>query len=291
MKKFTTLLREDLNRLYEPPQDSTAQKAHEMGLVYVGFGRYKDPQSGHVTYISQNGKLVPYQKAVKTNTFAQTSADDVGMYKEITNPEIQELHQVLTANYSPDKYNDDQLDALYNYSNGTYADLNNRLSLMAPGTPAKSIEPQTMDDPLPAIVKNLDDAIKKSRAPNDFFTYANLGPDVDYTNLIPGVQFVLKGFTNTSLDVTNVINQADMSRTSPETGRVQVVVLQILVKKNMKGIYLSDFSPTPDDTEFLIPRDSMFQIVTGPNQLVGGDANSGNVSLEVLYYECLLNNR
>lgn len=284
-------LKEDLNRLYEPPMDSTAAQAQKMGLIYVGFGRYKDPNSGQITYISQNGKLIPYRQAVKTNTFKQNSTDDIGAYKEAINPETSELHEFLVANYQPDKYNDKQLDAIYNYTNGGYADINSRLSQLPAGVTSKQIEPESVDDSLPEMIDSLDSAIKKTRSPMDFLVYCNLGSDIEIDNLVSGINFVLKGYMNTSIDVTSVIDNADMSRVSPVTGRTQVAVLQILIKKNSKGIYLSDFSATPEDTEFLLPRDSVLTVTTGPNQLVGGHGMSENINLEVVYYECVLNNR
>lgn len=36
-----------------------AQQAKQMGLVYKGFGRWADPQTGKVTYKSQDGRLIP----------------------------------------------------------------------------------------------------------------------------------------------------------------------------------------------------------------------------------------
>lgn len=284
------IIREDLSRILQPQpgQESVSQQASSKGLEYAGFGRYKDPKTGHITHISQNGKLVPFQGAVKTNTFQQTGTDDIGVYKEFTTPEVQELHAYLVSQYTPDKYNDRQLDAIHNFTNGGYADLNDRLSSMSSGIPATSMEPQSVDDPIPEMVGVLDSAIKKSRAPADFLVYCNLGANVDQESLYPGLKFTMKGFVTTTLDATTVINNADMSRVNPLTGRPQVLMLQITVKKNSRGIYLSDFSATPDDTEFLLPRDSKLSIKSGPNQFVGSDANSENLNLEVMYYECTL---
>lgn len=281
------ILREDLRRILQPQpgQESVSQQAAGKELSYVGFGRYKDPKSGHVTHISQNGKLVPFQGAVKTNTFQQTGTDDIGLYREFTSPEVQELHAFLVSQYTPDKYDDKQLDAIHALTSGGYVDLNNRLSSMPSGVPANKIEPQSVDDPIPDMVNSLDSAIKKSRAPADFLTYCNLGADVDQDLFYAGLKFTMRGFVTTCIEPTNVIRYADMSRVSPLTGRPQVLMLQILVKKNSRGLYLSDFSATPDDMEFLLPRDPEIKITGGPNEFVGSDANSQNLNLEVLYFE------
>ena len=71
------------------------------------------------------------------------------------------------------------------------------------------------------------------------------------------------------------------------SGRNQVVLLQLFVKKNSKGLYAADFSSNADDCEFILPRSTKIQIVNGPSNLVGSDAMSGNMNLEVLYFECV----
>jgi hypothetical protein len=74
MKKFKDFLSEDLSGALVEPQSNASKQAKQLGLTYVGFGRYEDPKTRQITHIVQNDRLVPFSKAVKTNTFHQSNA-------------------------------------------------------------------------------------------------------------------------------------------------------------------------------------------------------------------------
>ena len=114
---------EDLNQLKVPEQSESSQQAQKLGLQYVGFGRYVDTRTGQITHIVQNGKLVPFNRAVKTNTFKTNNADDYGTYGAMMAPQVEELHNYLTTSYTPEKYDDAELDAIYNFINNAYSAL------------------------------------------------------------------------------------------------------------------------------------------------------------------------
>jgi hypothetical protein len=280
-------INEDLNIVKQEPESKTNKKAKRMGLSYVGFNRYEDPKTQQVTHILQNDSLVPFNKAVKSNTFRTQNMDDVGTYNQIMSQQVQQIHELLVAQYSPEKYDDKELDAIYNFTSGAYADINSRLSTLPADVPANKIEPNSVDDPLPDFVVSMDSAVKKTRSPIDFLTYANLGSDVDLNTLGVGASFKFKGYRDTSINLGSVINPSITSQTSGG-GRTQVAILQIQVKKNSRGIYASDFSANAEDFEFILPRGAKIEIVNGPQKLVGSDAMTQNLNLEIVYYDCVL---
>lgn len=276
------VIREDLNQLKVEPSTNAAKQAKQLGLVYVGFGRYEDPKIQQITHIVQNDKLIPFKRAVRTNTFRQNSADDIGTYNQVMAPETQQIHEFLTAHYTPDKYDDKELDAIYTFTNGGYIDINNRLASLPAGVPANKIEPNSVDDPLPDFVASLDSALKKSRVPVDLTVYTNV---VTQNPLQPGSTFLFKGYRDTSIDVGPVINYADKTNIG-YSGRPTVNILQLQLKKNSKGLYAADYSANAADTEFILPRAAQVTVVSGPNKVVGSDALSQNLNLEIMYYDC-----
>jgi hypothetical protein len=281
-------LREDLNVLKQTdPTSEASQQAQTLGLVYVGFGRYEDPRTQQITHIEQNGKLVPFKRAVKTNTFKTQNADDIGTYSQMMSPEIEQLHGVLTAHYSAEKYDDKQLDAIYTYTNAGYVDINNRLSTVPSDVPANKIEPTNTTDTIGDVVASLDSALKKSRAPGDFLVYTKLGQDVDISQIQPGTSFRFRGFRDTSINMQTVLSSVNTSQTGA-SGRPTIALLQIKVRKNSKGMYIADYSQNSEDGEFLLPRGAQINVVAGPNKLVGSDGMSQTMNLEIVYFDCLL---
>lgn len=278
------VVKEDLNLVKADPVSNAAKQAKQQGLSYVGFGRYEDPKTQQITHIVQNDRLVPFKRAVRTNTFQQNNTDDIGQYNQVMAPQTQELHQALTAHYTPEKYDDKELDAIYTFTNGAYIDINNRLSSLPAGVPANKIEPNAVDDPLPDIVASLDSALKKSRLPGDITVYTNLGTN---DALQQGSKFAFKGYRDTSIDLGSVLNYANKTNVG-YSGRPTVNILQLHLKKNSKGLYAADYSANAADAEFILPRGAQVTIVSGPNKVVGSDAVSQNLNLEIMYYDCVV---
>ena len=280
-----TRINEDLNRLLQQDDASpSAKQAKSLGLKYVGFGRYVDPKTNQITHIVQNKKLVPFNRAVRTNTFKTQSADDYGTYNQIVAPEVQQLHQFLTQTYTPEKYDDRELDAIYAFTCVGYYDINNRLASIPSDVPANKIERTSPDDTMPEMIASLDSAMKKIRVPQDFLSYTKLSTDFDVNNLQPGAAFKFRGYRDTTINLNALLAQSQQSVGA--SGRNQIILLQMLVKKNSKGIFAADFSSNVDDCEFILPRGAKVEVVNGPLNLVGSDANSGNMNLEVLYFDC-----
>lgn len=279
-------IKEDLNVVKKEVPSNVSLEAARMGLSYVGFGRYQDPKSQQVTHIGIEDKLIPFKKAIKSNSFKQNNMDDIGQYGSLMEPEIQELHEQLIRSYSPDMYRDDELNAIYTFTDGGFYDINNRLYSLPAGVPAKKIEPNSPDDSIVDVIQSLDSAIKQVRAPLDFPVFIKLGPDYNIEDFVPGRTFVFKGYRNTTISMNTALNSSDNTQMSP-AGRKMAIILQLNIRKNSRGMYISDYSSTPDDMEFLLPRGTVVQIIDGPNTIVGSNAQTEDMSLEIAYFNCV----
>lgn len=270
---------EDLNYAAQEPSSRAAQQAQRLGLAYVGFGRYEDPQTKQITHIVQNGQLVPFRKAVKTNTYQSNFSDDVGSFVNAMSPETQELSQFLLQAYPPQNYDDVEINAIQQFTSQSYDAVNDVLSKLPAGVSAKQIQPMSADDQTATLVAALDSAMKKSRAPVDFITYTKLDNSVQQMDLVPGTQFKFKGFRNTTVNLGNVMILDDGTDSS--------TILQVRVKKNARGIYTGNYSQNPDDAEFVLPRGAKIEVLGGPTKLVGSDAQSQSLHREFYYYDCI----
>lgn len=283
MKKH---IRENLNNLQAEPSSSAAAEAKKRGLKYAGFGRYEDPKTNQVTHIVLNGALTPFNRAVKTNQFRNTQSDDLGVYSQMLTPQIDEIHNTLVKAYPPERYDDMELNTLNAFTAGEHVEVNKRLSNMPAGVPVSKIEPQSIDDPYPDMIASLDSAIKKGRTPAPFLSYTKMHPDFDPSELTVGATFHFKGFRTTSLNPVSVITSSENSRIDPNSGRNSVILLQMNIPKNAKGIYASDYSATPTDYEFIMHRGAKVQIASEFKKLIGSDGLAKQLNLEIYYADC-----
>ena len=281
--KFVRKINENLDIIGTDPGGPAAASAKKRGLVYVGFGRYMDPKSGQVTHIIQDDQLLPFNQVVQSNEFQNSRQDDVGMASAVLQPQTDEVHGTLLKHYAATKYDSRELAAIQHFTDLGHIEINNRLAQLPSGVPHHKIERQTPDDQLPDLIGSLDSALKRSRSPRDFVTYAKIHDQTDLNNLKPGSTFKFKGFRNTSLNLPTVIGNSPPTIVSPE-GRPTVNLLQLNIKKHTRGLYASDYSPTPDDREFVLPRGAEVKIADHPKTLVGSDGSSGITNLQIRYY-------
>lgn len=282
MKKFTEFLYEDLGGALVEPQSQASQEAARLGLAYVGFGRYEDPRTQQITHIVQNGRLVPFNKAVKTNTFKKNSADDFGSYTKNLRPEVEQNHMDLGEYYVPENYDENELAAVESYTGEDYLDINDKLYSLPVGIPADKIEPEYDGDDLPLKVAALDSALSKVPSPKEFLVYTSLGDGYNLEDFKAGQSFRFKGFRSTTLDPNIALNFG--SKTGAQSRRKQTVILQILVRQGSKGMYVDDYSATPGEAEFLLPRGSTVKITGGPNKLVGSNGYSKDMNHQVIFF-------
>jgi hypothetical protein len=286
MKKFNQYMSEDFGAALAEPSSVAASQAKKLNLQYVGFGRYEDPKTQQITHIVQNDKLVPFNKAVKSNTYKTQNADDYGNYVKQQMPDLENIHNAMANYYAADNYTPEELQAIQEYTGTDYFDINEKLYSLPTDTKADQIQPEYDGDPIPDQVKNLDNALNKMKAPYDILVYVGLGTEYDITNFVPGKSFKFKGYRSTTLNPNIALNYN--SRVNKTASRQQTVMLQIKVKKSSKGMFVDDFSANSGESEYLLPRGSKIKIVNGPNKLVGSNAFTGSNGLEVLYFDCEL---
>lgn len=280
MKKFNDYITEDLTGALVEPQSPSAQEAKRLGLVYVGFGRYENPQSQQVTHIVQDDKLVPFNKALKTNKFKKASSDDFGSYAKNLKPDIDQIHESLIDHYAPENYDEYELAAVEMYTGPEYLDINEKLYSLPTGVPADQIEAEYDGDEIPSTIAALDSALNKTKTPIEFLTYISLSNSYNIEDFANGKKFRFKGYRSTSLDPNIAINFGAKG----SSDKKRMMVMQLLVKKGSKGMYVDDFSSTPGEGEFLLPRGSSVQITGGPNKIVGSNAYTNELSHQVMLF-------
>lgn len=288
MKKFNQFVKEDLNGALVEPQSAASAEASRLGLVYVGFGRYENPQTQQITHIVVNGKLVPYTKAIKTNSFKQTSGADLSTYVNDMSADLQPLQDVLLKHYSDIGYTGDELAAVQQYTQGSDFAINNRLWQLPVGIPADQIQPAYDGDTIPQTVASLDNALMKSQTPTDLLTYIALPKDFDITSINQGSNITFKGYRSSTLNPSLAVEGAGAAQ---ELGnfdlRRKTFMLQLKVPKGSSGMYVDDYSANPGESEFLLPRGSTVTISSTPKKLVAGNANISRDD-EIYFFEANL---
>lgn len=279
MKKLSEFLTEEDKKKPDGTAGTDAAKqAKQLGLNYVGFGRYTDPKTGQVTYIVQNGRLVPFDKAVKTNSYVQQSGDDYGNLAKEQKPVLMQDMADLQKAYKPEKFTDDELDAIKLYTDANHDAVNTRLDSLPTGIMAKQIQPITPDDNTPEIIAAMDSALDKGKTPKDLVLFSTLGGDIDPSKFKPGLKLGFKGFRSTTVNMETAINDLD-----PTLGGG--TVFQMNLAKGSKGLYADDFSSTPGQGEFILPRGAKIKITAGPTKMIGTYKSPDNV-LDVMFYTC-----
>jgi hypothetical protein len=279
---MTRIIQEELtNALLVPKKSPAAQEAASMGLQYVGFGRYEDPRSGQVTHIVQNDKLVPFSRAIRTNTYQTHSADDFGTYLNALSPDLDKDLSELAKVFTPDKYSEEELDAIKKYTDNSYYNVSNILNKLPMGIIGKQIQPANISDDTPKLIEAMDAAMMRNKVPTDVIGYISLSQDIDTNMLGAGRKLGFKSYRSTTLAMNTLLDQYTNS------GSGGGVVLQVLIPKGSNGLYADDFSANPGEREFILPRSSSIEILSGPNKLSGTYMSADN-NLEVHFFNCKL---
>jgi hypothetical protein len=279
MKKFSEFIYEDFSGAMVEPISDASTEAKRLGLVYAGFGRYKNPETGQVTHIIQNDKLIPFNKAIKTNTFNAVSGDDIGDYTKNMKPQTDQTHASLIDYYGSDNYDEKELSAIESFSADPET-INRKLMSLPSMVPADQLQMDSAQDTVPGLVAALDSCMNKVGAPDDFLIYVGLDSSFDIATLKLGSKIRFKTFRSGSLDPSVVLDE--LAGQDPSTTK-QAKILQILVKKDAMGMYIDDYSTQPGQGEFVLPRGAVIKITSDPNKLVGSNRSVGALSQEILF--------
>ena len=284
MKEF---IKEDLTGALIEPDVPATKEASSLGLSHVGFGRYEDQTTNQISHILQDGRLMPFSKAMKTNTFRENSSDDYGSYVKNLLPEIQQVSEILVKTYKPEKFKDQELDTIENFTAEDYVNINTKLLSLPTGTPSEEIQPEFDGDDIAYKIQNLDSATSRIRTPVKFLAYVGLNPDnYPVENFMTGKKLTFKGFRSTTLNPTVALNLNTGLNETLE--RRQTILLQININVGSYGLYVDDLSLAPGELEFILPRCSTVEIVDGPMKLVGSNASTNDPNLEVILFICNL---
>jgi hypothetical protein len=276
------IIKEELtNALLVPKKSPAAKEAASMGLVYVGFGRYEDPRSGQVTHIVQNDKLVPFSRAIRTNTYQTHSADDFGTYLNALGPDIDKDLSALSKAFTPENYTDEELDAVKKYTDKAYYNVSNVLNKLPMGIMGKQIQPSNISDDTPKMIEAMDSAMARTKVPSDIIGYISISQDIDTNQIGAGRKIGFRSYRSTTLAMNTLLDHYTNS------GSGGGVVLQVLIPKGSSGLYADDFSANPGEREFILPRSSSIEILSGPNKLSGTYMSADN-NLEVHFFNCKL---
>lgn len=279
LKKY---IREDLNTMLVEPSQVASQQAQKLGLQYVGFGRYEDPATGQVTHMVQNDELVPFSSAVRTNSYKEQGSDDFGQAGQHFVDKSDAVAGILKNVYTPNLFDNDELDAIASFTTDPTA-INSKLATLPYGAPADRIQPDFDGDTTPKTIQFLDKAVTKAKVGVSFEVYTSLGQDVDPNQFAIGQTFRFKTFKSTSIDPTVVINSGTMN---PGETKRTVYILQITLKENAYGLYADDYSSSPGEGEFILPRGTTLVVTEGANKIVGSSAMFNINNMEVYYITC-----
>jgi hypothetical protein len=285
IKKFRSRINEDLNGALLQPSSNAAEEAKRMGLKYVGFGRYEDPRTQQVTHIVQNDRLVPFKAAVRTGSYKQQNSDDMGNFSKAIAPVTEKIAEMLKSSFDPSSYSDQELDAVQDYTEEGFFDINQKLYSLPVGISADDIEPEYDGDRTYEKIQALDSMMAKSSAPIDFITYTSLSKEYSLDDFKPGTTFQFKGFRSTSI---NPYTGIDYNPRSTATSNRVIYALQIKIPKGSRGAYVDDISANPGEHEYILPRGSMIKVNGGPQKIVGSNAQWNINNQEIYFFDCEL---
>lgn len=285
-------------------KNSAARQAKKMGLTYAGFGRYLDSK-GKVAYVVHDGKLVPYKgvegvqkmydKAENASTdekYKQLKAqadihskihktrqrEDIKILRS-KSKDIEKLNKSLNQLYSPDLFDETQLDAIYDYTD-TYYDSVNRYLYKGhdEGVDAKR------DSEIVGMINTMDAMFDQAEAPFDYTVYTGLSSRYKADKLAVGQQYLFRGYLSTSLDP---MVAASGYTDTEKNGRI---ILQIEVQEGQKALHIEALSSKEGEMETLLPRGSMIEIISGPHPLDPTviDPDNGDMEGGIMLFHCVI---
>jgi hypothetical protein len=280
MKKYGEYLEESLAaEIKSESKTIAAKQARQMGLTYVGFGRYAD-NKGRVAYTVDNDRLVPFKGREEVNKMydkASMTANDekykeissqANQFSKVTNKRIKEDGKILkqkekdvvatakslSSFYKPDMFDDAEFQAIQDYTDNGFMEINRYLYKGHDD----GVDINTADQ-MGRTIEALDSAFEETKAPFPFTVYSGLSGRYKAEKIKAGNEYVFRGYLSTSLSHDVAI--------SGFTDSAEPVVLQIEVAKNQKAIYVDSVSSIDGELETLLPRGSKVKIISGPHPL------------------------
>ena len=261
IKKFSEFLGEDFNALVTDPDEQTASHAKRLGVKNVGFGKYED-KTGKITHRSVNGKLTSSDKASLSNSSAAANSSIASLTKTF-GKQTKEIHNLLLQTYIPDAYSSQELEAIKTYTDRAYVDINSELNNL------ENID----NDELLGYVQNIDSALEKGKTPAPFNVFFVLDGEGVSQQLQPGMVIQVSGYRSTTIN-PDIVLQHSQQASIP-------IIMQVAVPVKSAGMYIEDYSVSPEEFEFVLPRGSTIRIDSSPKKIAADEG-------DIVFYSCTL---
>lgn len=206
--------------------------------------------------------------------------------------EERRLDKSLRDFYKSELFNDDEREAIRAYIGAFYEYMNSYL--YKGHEPNEDIRSREFITDMHKAMVNLDQAFEGVQAPFSFPVYTGLGRSVPLEHLRPGSKYIFRGYLSTSISHKVAIDSFSFEHRNGKDKDRHKVVLQIDIQKGDPGIYTSDLSHFKGEKEFLLPRGTMIEIVSGPHpfdqeSIMGYDWHiQGDVATNVMLFHCKL---
>ena len=265
---------------------SAAREAKQLGLRYMGFGRYSN-KVGKTTHVVVKGKLerfssaddvAKHQTSTKdtaksdfrkaNSTLAQVRRQDKTTSKDIGSKSDLAFKEVLKQTQS--KIEPEEQETIDWYNGGGYNELNDYL------TKTKQVDPE-MQSQIIDNVSKLDFIIQKNTAPIDFIAYVPMSVRYAPDHFAKGAEYETKGFMAATLKPEHLTKEA-------EGFKDLMVVMEIDVRKGQNF-----FPIDPTDASILLPRDASIKVKSGPH-MVPSSAIGGKEGGECAFFKCEITN-
>jgi hypothetical protein len=268
MLRYDQFLSETLaDEVKSEPKTNASREARQLGLTYVGFGRYANDK-GQVAYIVDNDRLIPYKSREEVqNSWNKTGSDksEVAVYNKRQkadtkivrekDKEIQALNSSLYNFYKPNMFDEEELNAISEYTADAYEYINSYLYKgHEKGTSADQ------DQYINRLITALDSSFEDAEAPFPYTVYSGLSSRYKPDKLKQGSEYIFRGYVSTSISFGVAIDSFSDSDWTDSP-----VVLQIEIDKGQKSIYVDPVFSNPGEGETLLPRGSKIQIMSGPH--------------------------
>jgi hypothetical protein len=288
MLKYGEYITETLvDEVKAEPRTAAARQARKMGLTYIGFGRYTD-KKGRIAYIVDHDRLVPYKNSEEINDLYYKADDTENeekrnqLYKvadttsderkkrfqkdreviKAKKTEIKQTAQSLKSLYNPNLFTYDELDAIDEYTNNGYEDINRYLYKgHDEGADYKK------DQYVQSYIRQLDSAFEATTAPFNYNIYSGLSSRYKASKIKAGEEYIFRGYVSGSIDYDVAI---DSFSAAGNGDNKEGVVLQIEVGKGQRSIYVDGVSQNSGELETMLPRGSRLRIISGPHTISNG---------------------
>lgn len=318
MLKYEEYLAESLAaEVKTEPKTAASREARKLGLTYMGFGRYAD-NTGKIAYLVHDDRLVPYKDRGQVNAMNYNAAaaaakaptmkkslsasqkmdktsqskQEAEFYNTVLNKrdkedsnilkqkdkEAQALSNELYKFYSPGMFDENEVNAIQEYTMEAYDEIN---SYLYKGHD-EGVTPE-QDQYINNLINALDSAFEETEAPFPYTVYSGLSSRYTADKIKPGSEYIFRGYLSTSISYGTAIDGFTESDWNDNP-----VVLQIEISRGQKSIYVDPVSEHQGEGETLLPRGSKIKIVSGPHVIHDSIVSENPIGNKINLFHCVI---